>query len=238
MSKRKPLSAEEKQTKLLELFHETNDVFQLKDLERIAPKEKGVVMQSVKGILQELVNNGLVECEKIAGSFYYWSFPSENLKKLQRELEDVELKTSQIQKRIDELQAKLQEANGALDDQESIEALTKEIHILQEEKDNLAKQEAKYSSNINYEEVRQKDTDAKHITLNTLTNHMYLIPYPPHFVHPILYTLSQKILEAANRWTDNIYMIKTWCKRKFDKEDRELNKAFGIPDDLDYVDMK
>lgn len=46
----------------------------------------------------------------------------------------------------------------------------------------------------------------------------------------------QKILEAANRWTDNIFMIKSWCKRKFDKDDREMNKAFDIPDDLDYVD--
>lgn len=75
MSKRKPLSAEEKQVKLLELFHETNDVYQLRDLERIASQEKGIVMQAVKGTLQELVDNELVHCEKIAGSLYYWSFP-------------------------------------------------------------------------------------------------------------------------------------------------------------------
>lgn len=75
MSKRKPLSAEEKQVKLLELFHETNDVYQLKDLERLAPQEKGIVLQSVKTTLQELVDNGLVQCEKISGSLYYWSFP-------------------------------------------------------------------------------------------------------------------------------------------------------------------
>ncbi|XP_005184551.1 meiotic nuclear division protein 1 homolog [Musca domestica] len=206
MSKRKSLSAEEKQIKLLELFHETNDVYQLKDLERIAPKEKGVVMQSVKGILQELVNNGLVQCEKISGSFYYWSFPSETLKKLQRELQEVEAKTCQLQKSIDAVQSKVQQTNNALDDHQTIETLTKEIQDLQEEKETLTKQEAKYRNDINYEEIKQKDHDAK------------------------------KLLEAANRWTDNIYMIKTWCKRKFDKEERELNKAFGIPDDLDYVD--
>ncbi|XP_073826319.1 meiotic nuclear division protein 1 homolog isoform X5 [Musca autumnalis] len=161
MSKRKPLSAEEKQTKLLELFHETNDVYQLKDLERIAPKEKGVVMQSVKGILQELVNNGLVQCEKIAGSLYYWSFPSGTLKKLQRELEEVEAKSIQVQNRVDEIQSKVQKTSEALDDRQTIENLTIEIQVLQEEKESLIKQVAKYSSNINYEEIKQKDNDAK-----------------------------------------------------------------------------
>lgn len=75
MSRKKPLSGEEKQAKLLELFHETNDVYQLKDLERLAPQEKGIVLQSVKTTLQELVDHGLVQSDKIAGSLYYWAFP-------------------------------------------------------------------------------------------------------------------------------------------------------------------
>lgn len=67
-------------------------------------------------------------------------------------------------------------------------------------------------------------------------NIAYNILEIPIYIKGPLPCFSQKLLEAANRWTDNIYMIKTWCKRKFDKEERELNKAFGIPDDLDYVD--
>ncbi|XP_013100187.2 meiotic nuclear division protein 1 homolog [Stomoxys calcitrans] len=205
MSKRKPLSAEEKRIKLLELFHETGDVYQLKDLERLATQEKGIVMQAVKTTLQELVDEGQVQCEKIAGSLYYWSFPSETLLKLQRELSQLELRTSKIQERIATAQSEVQKFSDGLDDKISIESLSKEIEVLREEREMLAKQEAKYSNEVNYEEINEKNNDAK------------------------------KILDAANRWTDNIFMIKTWCKRNFDKEDRELNKAFGIPEDLDYM---
>ncbi len=57
---------------------------------------------------------------------------------------------------------------------------------------------------------------------------------------------------AANRWTgkneqvvddycnfvfaDNIFSAKQWCKTKFQLEEKQLNKQFAIPDELDYVD--
>ena len=45
MSRRKGLSLEEKRSKMLEIFHEKKDFFQLKELEKIGPKEKGVISQ-------------------------------------------------------------------------------------------------------------------------------------------------------------------------------------------------
>jgi hypothetical protein len=51
-------------------------VFLLKELEKIAPKEKGIVMQSVKEVLQSLVGDDLVDSDKIGSSVYFWSFPS------------------------------------------------------------------------------------------------------------------------------------------------------------------
>ena len=42
--------------------------------------------------------------------------------------------------------------------------------------------------------------------------------------------------ESANRWTDNIFSVKTWCKRKFAIEEAAINKNFGIPEELDYVE--
>jgi len=39
----------------------------------------------------------------------------------------------------------------------------------------------------------------------------------------------------ANKWTDNIDDIKSWCKNKFYMEENVLNKQFGIPEDLDYL---
>lgn len=49
----------------------------MKDLEKIAPKQKGIVSQSVKEITQLLVDEGLVECEKIGTFVCYWAFPSQ-----------------------------------------------------------------------------------------------------------------------------------------------------------------
>lgn len=74
---------------------------------------------------------------------------------------DIELKTSRIQQRIDATQSQVQTANEALDDQSSVEALSKEIEVLQEEKENLIKEEEKYSKSVNYEEVKEKDRDSK-----------------------------------------------------------------------------
>lgn len=42
----------------------------------MAPKMKGIVQQSVKEVLQSLVDDDLVMFEKIGTSNYYWSFPS------------------------------------------------------------------------------------------------------------------------------------------------------------------
>lgn len=75
MSKRKGVSFEEKRIRLLQLFYEKKEFFTLKELEKIAAKEKGIVAQAVKDVLQTLVDDGLVRSEKIGTSVYFWIFP-------------------------------------------------------------------------------------------------------------------------------------------------------------------
>jgi hypothetical protein len=41
MSKKRGLSLEEKRMRMLEIFYEKKDFFLLKEMEKIAPKEKG-----------------------------------------------------------------------------------------------------------------------------------------------------------------------------------------------------
>lgn len=48
----------------------------MKELEKIAPKEKGITSMSVKEVVQSLVDDALVDTEKIGTSIYFWSFPS------------------------------------------------------------------------------------------------------------------------------------------------------------------
>lgn len=75
MSKRRGVSLDEKRTRMLQIFYEKREFFTLKEIEKIAPKEKGIVVQSVKDILQALVDDDLVRAEKIGTSTYFWRFP-------------------------------------------------------------------------------------------------------------------------------------------------------------------
>ncbi|KAJ1305757.1 hypothetical protein OPQ81_010487 [Rhizoctonia solani] len=102
------LSAEEKRVKLVELFHETRDFYQLKELEKLAPKMKGIVSQSVKEVLQSLVDDNLVQMDKIGSSNFFWSFPSargvyltNHLTTAKEELVALESKLSSLTKEIE-----------------------------------------------------------------------------------------------------------------------------------------
>ncbi|XP_065021853.1 meiotic nuclear division protein 1 homolog isoform X2 [Musa acuminata AAA Group] len=75
MSKKRGLSLEEKREQMLQIFYESQDFFLLKELEKLGPK-KGVISQSVKDVVQSLVDDDLVLKDKIGTSVYFWSLPS------------------------------------------------------------------------------------------------------------------------------------------------------------------
>ncbi|OSD06701.1 meiotic nuclear division protein 1 [Trametes coccinea BRFM310] len=99
------LSAEEKRVKLLEIFHETKDFFQLKELEKMGPKMKGIVSQSVKEVLQSLVDDGLVQMDKIGSSNFFWSFPSQRGAMMQNRLTAVKETQKTLRSQLAELRS-------------------------------------------------------------------------------------------------------------------------------------
>lgn len=42
--------------------------------------------------------------------------------------------------------------------------------------------------------------------------------------------------ESANRWTDNIYSVKKYCKEHFGVSDEELCNTLDLPVEIDYVE--
>lgn len=44
--------------------------------------------------------------------------------------------------------------------------------------------------------------------------------------------------EAVERWTDNIFTLRTWCKNKFNMEYSEIDKQLGFPPDFDYFELE
>ncbi|XP_076001652.1 meiotic nuclear division protein 1 homolog [Genypterus blacodes] len=205
MSKKKGLSLEEKRTRMMEIFFETKDVFQLKDIEKIAPKTKGIAPMTVKDVLQSLVDDNMVDCERVGTSNYYWSFPSKALNARNHKLEELQKQLSEAKQRKETLQKSIEKAKVGREDTDERGSLLKELQALREERTQLQTDLEKY-----------RDCDPEVIAEMKKSN------------------IVAK--DAVSRWTDNVFAIKSWTKKKFSFDDSRINKAFGIPDDFDYMD--
>jgi len=76
------LSFEDKRRVMLEMFHTVLEPMNVKEVEKGA-SSRGVVLGACKDVLQSLVDDGLVELDKIGGSNLYWSFPASAVAKVQ-----------------------------------------------------------------------------------------------------------------------------------------------------------
>ncbi|KAG8134528.1 putative Meiotic nuclear division protein, partial [Naja naja] len=116
------------QNKLLfSLFWYQKDVFQLKDIEKIASKEKGITSMSVKDILQSLVDDGMVDTDRIGTSNYFWAFPSKALHTRKCKLEELQNQFSDYcQKKKDLEESTKQSKIGRQDTVKQIKLLRKQ----------------------------------------------------------------------------------------------------------------
>ncbi|KAM6972359.1 meiotic nuclear division protein 1 homolog [Aplochiton taeniatus] len=190
---------------MMEIFFETKDVFQLKDIEKIAPKTKGITPMSVKDVLQSLVDDNMVDSERVGTSNYYWAFPSKALHARKRRLEELSKQHSEAKQRKMSFQQAIDKAKVGREDTDERASLVKELHTLKEQRNQLKADLEKYRECDPevIEEIRKSNVTAK---------------------------------EAVCRWTDNVFAIKSWAKKKFSFDNSRIDKAFGIPDDFDYMD--
>lgn len=206
MSSKRGLSNEEKRKRMLEWFHEKQEFFQLKDVEKSCSTEKGITQQSIKDVLTSLVDDGLVESEKIGTSVYFWSLPSKALKKRHDQVtqNDEDLKAEK--EKNARLTATLEKtrAEGSEDNEARRDELESEIEKLVVEKKKLQRELDAYRENDPdvYEKMRKDAEMAK---------------------------------KAANRWIENIFLLKSWLKNKFRVDESVIDKQFGISTDLDYI---
>lgn len=205
MSKKKGLSLEEKRTRMLEIFFESKDVFQLKDIEKIAPKSKGITPMAVKEVLQSLVDDNMVDSERVGTSNYYWAFPSKALNTRKHRLDELKKQISEAKQRKESLQKAVEAAKVGREDTSKRSALLKELESLRGERTQLQTELDQYRECDPevVEEMKKSNIVAK---------------------------------EAVSRWTDNVFAIKSWTKKKFSFDESHINKAFGIPEDFDYMD--
>ncbi|XP_063626234.1 meiotic nuclear division protein 1 homolog [Cydia splendana] len=205
MSKKRGLSAEEKRTKMLEIFHNSKDFFQLKELEKIAPKEKGITMQSVKEVVQSLVDDHLVDSEKIGTSIYFWSFPSKVKNAKKRKLNDMQNELAEYTKKLKKTEEAIASESVGREATEERTAVLKSLEEMKKQEEALKKELQKY-----------RDSDPEYIAQ--------------------LKTEIEDLKTAANRWTENIYILKSYMKNTFQCENEVIDQMFNIPQDLDYIE--
>ncbi|VDM95811.1 unnamed protein product [Thelazia callipaeda] len=181
------------------------DEIKMKDLEKIAPKQKGIVPQSVKEVTQILVDEGLVECEKIGTFVCYWAFPSQATIMRKRQLEELDGHISNLETKVNELRDEIVVAKKKKEVTEERKQLETEIHDLK----------------LKHQVLKEK--------LDKLNEE------GPEAIRHLESGIA-KARDDANRWTENVFAAKKWCKKKFNMEDKLLNTQFQIPPDLDYMD--
>lgn len=203
MAKRRGLSSDEKRVRLLDLFFEKKDFYQLKELEKIAQKEKGITSMTVKEILQSLVDDGLVDTDRIGTSNYFWAFPSKA--------------SNKRKKKVDELQSEVHKLD------EKLSVLEKELELAQ-----MGREKSEERMQL------LKALEEKKAMKNALGNELEQYKACDPETLKELRQQTQVAVAAANRWTENVFVVRSWCKDRFSVDHETLDKQFGIPEDFDY----
>ncbi|XP_038700568.1 meiotic nuclear division protein 1 homolog isoform X2 [Tripterygium wilfordii] len=126
MSKKRGLSLEEKREKMLQIFYESQDFFLLKELEKLGPK-KGVITQSVKDVVQSLVDDDLVLKDKIGTSL------RNAYQKLESELQSSQKRFAELVYQCNELKRGREESDEREDALGELTALELKYKELKEE---------------------------------------------------------------------------------------------------------
>lgn len=205
MSKKKGLSVEEKRTRMMDFFYEKKDFFQLKELEKLCQKEKGITSMSVKEILQGLVDDGMVDTDKIGTCVYFWAFPSKAGQNRKRKLEELSRHLEESQRKRKTAEQLIAKAKVGRESSEQRDQMLATVNKLQSDKKKLLE-----------ELDRHKDCDPE-----------------------VMEQMKEDTVvarEAANRWTDNVFAVKTWVKNKLAVEEAVIDKQFDIPETFDYIE--
>ncbi|XP_070494901.1 meiotic nuclear division protein 1 homolog [Chironomus tepperi] len=195
--------------KIMGIFDDEDDGFlSLKELEKLS-KSQGIATNELKDILQSLVSDGKLQSDKIGSTVFYWSFP--------------EKKIEEDKKKSDELKWKNKELN------DKISALMVAVKEQEEAKEKVGDYEKTKRDEImkNIEALKVKERDLLDYLNNDNNTSVDEIKD--------LSAGTKELTVAVNRWTDNIFNMKSWFKRKYPAiEDAQLEKEFRIPSELDY----
>ncbi|XP_027357413.1 meiotic nuclear division protein 1 homolog [Abrus precatorius] len=192
---------------MLQIFYESQDFFLLKELEKMGPR-KGVITQSVKDVVQSLVDDDLVSKDKIGTSVYFWSLPScagNQLRNVYRKL-DSDLQSSK--KRYAQLADQCEELKKGREESDEREEALADLKAIELKHNELKDELAKYRDNDPAAfEAMKEAIEVAHASANRWTDNIF--------------TLMQW---CSNNFPEAKEQLET------------MYKEVGITDDFDYLE--
>ncbi|GLD95445.1 hypothetical protein PINS_up004090 [Pythium insidiosum] len=205
MSKRrKGVSLEEKRERILKIYHESKEVYNLKEIEKLGAKA-GVVLQTVKDVNQALVDDALVDFDKIGSGNYFWSFPSKLSQQRKRKLTELQQRHATARERLDNVSQSIETQKAMRSDSDDRVAKLQRLSELQ---------------------ATVKDLKAKI---------QHLADNDPEVLEKLEHSV-QVAKVGADRWTDNVFTLRSWVAQKRGCSSSEVDKWLGIKDDFDYIE--
>jgi len=163
---------------------------------------------SVADVNNALVDDGLVDKEKIGGSNYFWSFPAKKDRMMQIQHQNALDAIEKLKASVQEASTKLADAKRGREDEDGDRP--KKLQRLSE----IAKERGALEEEL--ETLKENDPQA----LADLEKELKLVT------------------EAANRWTDNIFNCQSYLTKKRGMDKKEVNKILGITSTFDYPEDK
>lgn len=203
MAGTKRMSAEEKRKVILAIYHSTKAVYTEKEILALATKA-GVSSGTAADVNTSLVDDDLVDKEKIGGSNFFWSFPGKKDRMLQLEHEKTLVEIEVSKTKIAEAEAKLADAKRGREDEDGERPKT--LARLGELK------KMKETMEVELGKLKENDPQA----LANLEKELKLVT------------------EAANRWTDNVFSCKSYLTKKRGITNKEAWKLLGVSSEFDY----
>jgi Leucine zipper with capping helix domain/Mnd1 HTH domain len=184
---------------------------------------------SVADMNQSLIDDGLVDKEKVGGTNYFWSFPAKKDSLDQKRHEKVLAQIAQLKTSIDEAQVALQDAKrGREDDEEELDtadAPSNEADNSDEGVKDRPVRQSRAAKLQRLEEISKQRVEAA-AELDKLKEN------DPQSLADLDRELSL-VQQAANRWTDNIFNCQSYLIKKRGMDKKEAMKILGITSTFD-----
>lgn len=198
------------------IYHKTQQVYTEKEIFSVIGKA-GMAQNSIPDIHQALIDDGLIEKEKIGGSNYFWSFSAKKDRLAQ-------IKHETTLKNIDALKIKVQEASAKLADAKRGRE-EEETTASTENEDNSTAAPSRAKKLMRLSDLsKRKQTNIAELESLKENDPAALADLEKEF---------QLVTAAAHRWTDNIFECKSYLVKKRSMDKKEAMKLLGITGNFD-----